>query len=266
MIIKADHYQPGVKNENLFPPGTMISITDKGLGPCLLPLDWYILQYAVQTEKGDHIKTGMSSEQCINYLKGVIGKFRDSLVVDEKLVFKEYFRNPNPNFRVGVLKLIPKIHKLKDFDQHSWKILPSRPFRGAENCPINAYSKTLCKLLQELHQLLKGKMEDNSCRYFPVIYGCDEYSERIQKVTIPKGKSVTLISCDFSDAYTKSRLCDLEHSIKKLGNYVGWPEPKICLALKLSKLVFENCFFETPDGIMKQCQGFPWEGIVHERD
>ena len=60
-------------------PGTMISISDKGLGPCLLPLSWYVLQYAVQSEKGNHIKTGMSSDQCITFLKKEIDAFRDNL-------------------------------------------------------------------------------------------------------------------------------------------------------------------------------------------
>ena len=118
-------------NDKLLPKGTILSISDKGLGPCLLPLDWYVLQYAVQSEKGNHVNTGMSSEQCINFLKKEIDTFRKNLSESEKITLKHYFSPSNPNFRVGVLKLIPKIHKMATFDKESWKKLPSRPIRGA---------------------------------------------------------------------------------------------------------------------------------------
>ena len=114
--------------DKMLPPGTMLSISDKGLGPCLLPLDWYIIQYAVQSEKGNHIKTGLSSDQCISYLKKVIDAFRSSLNINESEIFRQYFRTPYPKYRVGVPKLI---HKISTFDQDSWKSLPSRPIRGS---------------------------------------------------------------------------------------------------------------------------------------
>ena len=146
--LHASFKQQNTSMDKMLPPGTMLSISDKGLGPCLLPLDWYILQYAVQSEKGNHIKTGLSSDQCINLLNRVIDTFRTSLNLKERETLKQYFKTPYPKYRVGVLKLVPKIHKLSSFDNNSWKILPSRPIRGAENCPINNYSKSLCKMLQ----------------------------------------------------------------------------------------------------------------------
>ena len=69
-----------------------------------------------------------------------------------------------------------------------------------------------------------------------------------------------MVSGDFSDAYTKSNLCDLQNSIGKLGPLAGWTMGKINLAKKLAGLVFNNCFFETPSGILKQTQGFPMGG------
>ena len=38
-------------------------------------------------------------------------------------------------------------------------------------------------------------------------------------------------------------LNDLQDSITKLGTLVGWSIGKIGLSTKLSKLVFENCYF-----------------------
>ena len=116
-------------------------------------------------------------------------------------------------------------------------------------------------MLQEMHSSLKDAFTKIGIT-FPVIYGCDEYSHNIQKAEINRENwsLTTLVSGDFSDAYTQSRLSDLQGSIGKLGLIVGWSKPKVLLAQKLAELVFENCFFETPIGILRQTQGFPMGG------
>ena len=112
---------------------------------------------------------------------------------------------------------------------------------------------------------MHNSVRDELCKTgskFPLIYGCDEYSDNIQKTKFSRTSwsKKTLISGDFSDAYTKSSLADLQQSIKRLGIIVKWSEHKTSLASKLAKLVFENCYFETPSGILRQTQGFPMGG------
>ena len=238
------HFMDRPAIQKLLPDGAILTVTDKGLGPCLLPIEWYIDQYNVQSQKGNHIQTNMSKDQCINFLKAAIQNFRSELCPEERALLQTYYSKGNPNFRVGVLKLIPKIHKLSRFDSQSWKVLPSRPIRGAENCPINPYSQALCKMLQEMHSSLKDILTSTGVG-FPLIYGCDEFSEKIQNIELENSKWSlnTLISADFSDAYTQSSLCDLQGSIGKLGLIAGWSSSKISLARKLAGLVFQNCFF-----------------------
>ena len=51
-------------------------------------------------------------------------------------------------YRVGCLKIVPKVHNIKGkITNESWENLPSRPIRGADNCPVNGFSITLCRLL-----------------------------------------------------------------------------------------------------------------------
>ena len=69
--------QPSI--QKLVPPGTILAEADKGLGPCLLPVEWFIDQYKVQSLKGNHILTKMSNDQCINFLKKSIDAFRSGL-------------------------------------------------------------------------------------------------------------------------------------------------------------------------------------------
>ena len=63
----------------LTPKGTILTLSDKGLGPCLLPVEWYVQQYEIQAEKGKHAVTGLSPDQCINLLKLTIQRFRSNL-------------------------------------------------------------------------------------------------------------------------------------------------------------------------------------------
>ena len=259
--LEEGHFIESSETLKLTPKGTIWTSSDKGMGPCLLPVEWYVEQYKVQAEKGKHAVPGLSSDQCINLLKVTIQNFRSTLKVKERELLKQYFVGGNPNFRVGVMKIIPKIHKITDFSSQAWTKLPSRPIRGAENCPINPYSQALCKILQEMHKTLRVEL----CKHgivFPLIYGCDEYSDNIQKIKFSPSSwsKKTLISGDFSDAYTKSSLADLQGSICKLGIIARWSEHKVSLASKLARLVFENCYFETPSGILRQTQGFPMGG------
>ena len=158
--LASGHFEGTQKAQNVLPHGTILAESDKGLGPCLLPIDWYVEQYEVQSSKGHHVPTNMSEDQCIQFLKNAIQAFRSNLSPAGKIFLKKYFTISNPNYRVGVLKLVPKIHKLSEFDSDSWKKLPSRPIRGAKNCPVNPYSKTLCKMLQEMHLLLRKSFSD----------------------------------------------------------------------------------------------------------
>ena len=250
--------------KKLVPRNSVLSISDKGLGPCLLPVEWYIKQYKHQAEIGGHRAIEMSEQQCLNVMLNNIQTFRGSLLHEERLLFHKYFKKCNPSYRVGCLKIIPKIHKIKsEVTSDSWKVLPSRPIRGGENCPVNGYSIALCKLLQELHKTVKelytgGKMR--GC--FPIIQGSDEYMKTISNIEYPREEwgNITILSGDFSDAYTQSRLIDLQVSIKKLGLLAGWAADKISLSQKIAAVVFENCYFITPNGIMQQTKGFPMGG------
>ena len=211
---------------------------------CLLPIDWYKHQYQVQKEKGGHIDTGLAEDECLQIIFKAIFDFRNELNGNQKELFKKYFKKCKPNYRVGVMKLVPKIHKIAaPFNSEAWKKLPSRPIRGAENCPINGYSIALCKMLQEMHLQIKVIFETITLGQWsrtPIIYGCDEYSKLANTIEYSSDSwdQITIISGDFSDAYTASSLLDLQNSIFKLGNCVNWPTEKNRISSETSSTSF----------------------------
>ena len=152
----------------------------------------------------------------------------------------------------------------------TWKILSSRPIRGAENDPMRAPSKALLGLLKLM--LLEFKDKFPPCFFgqestFPVLAGCDDYINRISKVNL-SGEiftKTTLITADFGDAYTETSIPGLQKSISVIGNIFGYGNEYITLMQKMVKLVFTNCVFYTPTGLYRQTKGMPM-GDFSSRD
>ena len=164
--------------------------------------------------------------------------------------------------RIGVMKLVPKVHKLKGtLHKDSWKELTSRPIRGAETDPMREPSKVLYTLLQEMISTLKSRYENLSTfrLKFPVLNGCDDYIHRLDHVKLSTSKSMKtiLLSADFSDVCTETSIERLKESIKRIGELIDIPYLKIDLMVKLVSLVFNNCYFYTPFGLFRQTRGMP---------
>lgn len=130
------------------PSDVIITTTDKNLGVALVPIQWFRQTYESQCLKGGYIPVDMSEEMCINFLKRKIQDLWDTCSsIQRKLLKSVWPKQYSRNFRIGVMKVTPKIHKLLKITPDSWKQLSSRPIRGAENCPINPPSKVQHQLL-----------------------------------------------------------------------------------------------------------------------
>ena len=158
--------------------------------------------------------------------------------------------------------MIFKVHKLKgSVTTDSWKLLPSRPIRGAEMDPMKFPSRVLYNLLKNMLDKFKARFPaDSSCSLgFPVLTGCDDYLTRLHNVKLNPQKMMqtTLITADFGDAFTETGIDRLQQSISFIGAILGLELSVIDLMRKLVKLVFTNCYFYTPHGLYRQSRGMP---------
>ena len=80
--------------QKMLPEDTILAMSDKGLCLCLLPTEWFIMQYEAQSLKGGHILTSMSKDQCILHLKLQIQEFRRNLIPDERACLCSTSRYP----------------------------------------------------------------------------------------------------------------------------------------------------------------------------
>ena len=251
------------------PEDVVVSISDKNLGVCLLPIPWYVKQYTVQCLKGAFQKVNMTEQMCIAYLQNEIRIFRNVITPEQReIIKKKWPRHPPPTPRIGVLKLVPKIHKLKIIGPDHWMELPSRPIRGGEQCPMNQPSLTLCGLLQQMIKDVRNMFHEfivrNPHLKFPVLSGCDQFSENLKNMELNcmDFNGIMMVSADFSDAYTAAKKTRLMESIRVLGNLLKYSEPLIRVMVMLVDLVFSNIYFYTPFGLYIQTQGYPMGELV----
>ena len=87
-------------------------MSDNGLGPILLPHSWFICEYRNQAVLGGHETIASSEGALLVELFSIIAEFRRSLSILENALFKSIFKYSGNDFRLAVLKIIPKIHKL----------------------------------------------------------------------------------------------------------------------------------------------------------
>jgi hypothetical protein len=133
------------------PSDTIISNADKNLGIALLPIKWYVEEYFRQREKGGFETIDISEKKCLANLEFIISKFRSLCSNEQKAILKTVWPKENGAKKIGILKIQPKVHKLKEeITENSWKSLTGRPIRGAEQCPTNAPSIALCRLIQKM--------------------------------------------------------------------------------------------------------------------
>ena len=67
------------------------------------------------------------------------------------MLFEKWPKKRQIKPKIGVIKLLPKVHKLSGpINSESWVGLKSRPIRAAENDPMNEPSRALYRFLHEM--------------------------------------------------------------------------------------------------------------------
>ena len=257
---------------NLVPAGCIVSPSDKNIGVSILPPDWFAKEYRTQVLKGGYELINMNEEECLALLLRKISAFQNQCSeFQKKMLLKFMPKTPIVKPRIGVLKLVPKIHKLVEaIDEDSWKVLKSRPIRGAENDPMKNSSKALYSLLKQMLQdfsIVFPSLDNHQKNPFPVLAGCDDYLKRLELLELDPRKvlKTCLITADFSDAYTETGVDTLKVSISTVGKKIGYTQDHIGLMQGLVELVFSNCNFFTPYGLYRQSKGMPM-GDYSSRD
>ena len=79
----------------------------------LLPPVWFEKEYNSQIVKGGREKVEISESQCLRLLESRIRGFRSNLSQNQQKILKNHWPRIAMVHRIGVLKLVPKVRKIK---------------------------------------------------------------------------------------------------------------------------------------------------------
>ena len=232
--------------------GICVVEADKGMGICLLNVkELIIADNKMVLELGGQRCDGKSENDIKEELKAKIEGFEKTLDVNARKFLNVYYRERKDEFDKSVLpflKLRPKLHKLTkdELKMRDTRKLKYRPVVDASRTPINPYAQALMDYLRELIRRAEAKYFDGEKT---MAKNGQEIVKFLDKIGKPSTRGKYFAVADLSSAYTFIFLKNLLVAMNYLGKELGIPDWKMTLFEEIAKLVFENSFLETTEGI-----------------
>ena len=172
-----------------------------------------------------------------------------------KIVLKKDFIW-NETSEIGVLRLQPKVLKLKAINYENVINLTSRGIKSSMKDPIKVIQKILDKIFNHLLFHIEETFNSRFGLLSPSVTGVNEAMERIKNSkTGPWGRSIELEG-DFSDLYSNCNQNLLTECVKKACRYANLHESTFQYIKLLIDSIMTHSYFKEPTGIFKTLKGF----------
>ena len=173
-----------------------------------------------------------------------------------KIIVKQDFIWDKQCSEIGVLRLQPKVLKLKAVNFENVEHLTSRGIKSSMKDPI----KVIQKILDKIFNHLLFHIEENFNLQFgcisPSVTGVKEAISRIKASKTGRwGKSIE-IEGDFTDLYSNCNEQLLLECVEKACKYAKLHESSFSYIRLLIKCIMSHSYFKEPTGIFKTLKGF----------
>ena len=99
LLLNHKNFKEGLVS--MIPEGCVLTVSDKGLGPVLLPYDWFVREYRHQAVLGGHELVLSSEGALLVKLFSIIADFRCLLTDLEGALFKSIYKYSGDNFKLA---------------------------------------------------------------------------------------------------------------------------------------------------------------------
>ena len=232
--------------------GVVIVEADKGMGICAVNVEELMRADSEMVNELGGMKINETGDALKVKIANKIKDVEGSLDKEGEKFLRTYYGDRMEKLEESewaFLKLRPKLHKLTKVQLENKEVsqMKYRPVVDASRGPLNSFAKSLMEYLRELIR----KVEKF---YFPEDSPMIKNGHAIINITeeISKEQEIGAIIfavADLSSAYTYIYLENLLIAMEYLGSKVGIPQWKIDLFQKIAKIVLENSYIETTDGI-----------------
>ena len=252
-IGKRDNSARSYEFTKLDEKGIVIVEADKGMGVCLLNIKDLVKADAEMVKELGGKKCTETVEEVKEIITEKIKLLEESLEENGKKFMRTFYGGIMENVReaqVPFLKIRPKLHKLtkQELEMKDASRLKYRPVIDASRGPLTIPAKSLMDYIRDLMQRTEKSFFGEE--EVPMIKNGHAMVKVIEDVGENKDEGMTTFAvADLSSAYTFIYLKNLLIAMQFLGKKVGIPQWKNELFQKIAKLVLENSFIQTTEGI-----------------
>ena len=238
-------------------PDQIIVAADKNIGFVCMDVDNLLEQYSKINKQQHFGKVDISETDYLLNITSFLQQASNNIPHELSLLIKpsDFVWN-NQTSSIGVLRLMPKILKLKTVNRTNISSLTSRGIKSAMNDPIKTVQKTLDKLFSHLLHFIELKFTNRFNILSPSVNGMDEAINRIKNSKVGAwGRSIE-IEGDFGDLYSNCNETLLLSCIKTACKFALLSTHSYDYIESLVKYVMRNSYFLEPSGTFRTLNGF----------
>ena len=196
--------------------------SDKKLGFTILDESVYLEAYSkINVEQHFH-QAHVTEDWYLENIQKYIENAKDSLPTELKNIVKtKDFEINIETPRIGALRLLPKIQKLKVVDHTSIGQLKCRGIKSSLHDPIQVIQRILDKIFSHLLYYIELQFNTEFNRHSPSVSGVNEALERMKSIKSGRWGQSVQFDADFSNMYSNVGRDLLMRHVKRASQYAG---------------------------------------------
>ena len=235
--------------------------SDKNIGFVKITDEQLLVQFLKLNKKQGFIKSNIIEETYLDELSKIKQHLFKTMPeeIQKKLHYKLLINLQDlTRGEIGIMRLLPKILKLKNPSNYTIDELTSRGIKSSLKDPINSISSILAELSKELYENLKAEFERKFKIKAPPKTGSDEAMSMLKTETLSGSdwKETLEASGDFTDMYSNAKEDDLKDAYKLCFVFSNFNEDSQIYILTLLHIILQFNFFKEPSGIFTSKTGF----------
>ena len=166
-----------------------------------------------------------------------------------KIITKSNFKWEEKRPEIGVLRLQPKILKLKEINYANVSSLTSRGIKSSMKDPIKVVQQILDKLFDHLLYYVENEFNVKYSKWSPSVCGIDEAISRIKESKIGNWGQSVEIEGDFTDLYSNCNKDLLISIVNRACKLATLSENSMNYIQILIECIMNHSYFKEPEGM-----------------
>ena len=237
----------------IFKDERMILSADKGLGYTIMYVEDVKNQYIRINNQQHFSLSDVDEDWYISSVLEYISQAKLHLPLElSKIITEKDFEINITEPKIGVLRLLPKILKLKTVPHSEVKSLKCRGIKSSLQDPIKIIQLILDKYLSHILFYMEQHFAEKYGKMGPTVVGVNEALERLKGSEKGEWGSSIDLEGDFSDLYSNVDITTLKKYVQMGSEIAGISKSSQTYILNLLEVNSRHSYFKEPTGIFRK--------------